>query len=152
MLLIADPRNTGSVSYRGFFRLLSELHIPFVVSEKAGEVLAAPGKYDLVIVPENAIYPELDGYIRSGGKVLMAGTTRPPVDLPPTVKLWEDAGNSYLHIEDHSIFPSLKQTDVLFLYQDFLELEPIDQCGTDTYSSQQLFTTGNGQPAHRTHP
>ena len=106
---MADPHNTGSLSYRGFFRLLSELHIPFVVSEKASELLEAPGIFDLVIIPEKADYPELEGYIRSGGKVLIAGTTRPGVDLPATVKLWEDAGNSYLHIEDHTIFPSLEK-------------------------------------------
>ncbi|MFH0758611.1 MAG: family 10 glycosylhydrolase [Bacteroidota bacterium] len=125
--LIADPRNTESLSYRGFYRLLSELHIPFIVSEKAGEILADPLRFDLVIIPENAVYPELAGYINKGGKVLMAGTTRPAIELPPTVKLWEDAGNSYLHLEDHTLFPSLNQTEVLFLYQDFLELEAVDQ-------------------------
>ena len=99
VLLVADPQNTGSPSYRGFFRLLSELHIPFIVSEKVEELLSAPGRFDLVIVPEKAEYPELDGYIRNGGKVLIAGTTRPAVDIPATVKFWEDAGNSYLHID-----------------------------------------------------
>lgn len=129
VLLVAEPHNgsnSGSYSYKGFYRLLSETHIPFIVSDKVSELLSVPGKFDLVIIPEKADYPGLDRYIRNGGKVLIAGTTRPSTDLPAEVKLWEETGNSYLHIENHQIFPSLKRTEVLFLTEKYLELEEVD--------------------------
>ncbi len=83
--------------------MLSESHLPFVVSEKVGELLKDTDRFDLVIVPEKGDYPEMEGYIKAGGNVLIAGTTRPSLDIPGTVKLWEDAGNSYLHIEDQGL-------------------------------------------------
>jgi hypothetical protein len=43
---------------------------------------------------------------------------------PPrlVVKLWKDPDDAYFRIRDKALFPSLKNTDVTFLYDDFLEV------------------------------
>ena len=39
------------------------------------------------------------------------------------VKLWKDPDGAYFRIRDKTLFPSLKNTDVTFLYGDYLEVE-----------------------------
>ena len=68
-----------TASYRGFFRLLSEQHIPFVVSENLRWIDDDPRRFDLVIVPGRPPR-EIERYVRAGGRVLVAGTT--PPELP----------------------------------------------------------------------
>jgi len=110
-------------SYRGFFRLLSEQHIPFVVSDNLRLLESRPQDFDLVIAPYGAP-AQLDRYLRQGGKVLAAGAMPPAIELPKVVQRWADTRSSYWRVRDHSLFPSLKNTKLLFLDGEYLELEP----------------------------
>jgi hypothetical protein len=63
--------------------------------------------------------------VRNGGRLLIASATAPP--LPPfemgkVVKLWKDPDGAYFRVRDKALFPSLKSTDVLFMYGDYLEV------------------------------
>ncbi len=111
-----------SNDYRGFFRLLSELHVPFKVTDNIADLNSLD--IDLVIVSQGAVPDELVPYIKVGGKVLLAGAAHPGLDFAKKVKLWDNTTTSYMRIADHSIFPSLKDTDVLFCEGNYLELEP----------------------------
>lgn len=108
----------------GFFRLLTENHIPFVLSSDLDWVDADPGRYDLVVSSKGAP-ARLDAYLRQGGRVLAAGATRPELDLPPTVRLWNRTETlaSYWRVNDHALLPSLRDADLMFFYSDYLELE-----------------------------
>jgi hypothetical protein len=118
-----DPNwSSHNRDYRGFFRLLSELHIPFKVTNRIDNL--DPKNIDLVVVPSGSTPRELESYIRKGGSILIAGTTHPGLTFEKTVKHWEDAKSTYMRIEDHTLFPSLKNTWVLFWEGDYLELEP----------------------------
>jgi hypothetical protein len=115
----------GNSSLRGFFRILSEQHIPFVLSRDLTWIDTEPNKYDLVISSRGAP-AELDRYLRQGGRVLVAGAVQPQLDLPPVVKLWktEETESAYWRVQDRALFPSLADTDIVFLYSEYLELEP----------------------------
>jgi putative glycosyl hydrolase-like family 6 (GHL6) protein len=118
-------RGGGDASLRGFFRILSEQHIPFALSNDLSWIDKDPNKYDLVISYRGAPVA-LDRYLRQGGRVLVAGATKPQLDLPAVVKLWkrEETQSAYWRVQDRALFPSLKDTDVVFFYSDYLELEP----------------------------
>jgi hypothetical protein len=110
-------------AYRGFFRMLSELHIPFAVAEKleAAEKLAE--RYDLVIAPDGA--PEgIEPFIRGGGKLLAAGVTPPAFLGLKTVKQWDRTRSAYLRAQDLQLLPSLASTRLILLDGPFLELAP----------------------------
>jgi hypothetical protein len=110
---------------RGFFRILSEQHIPFAMTNDLSWIDKDPNKYDLVISYRGAS-PALDRYLRQGGRVLVAGATKPQLELPPVVKLWnrQETRSAYWRVQDRGLFPSLKDTDLVFFYSDYLELEP----------------------------
>jgi hypothetical protein len=113
---------TGDTSsYRGFFRLLTERHIPFVVSENMRWLEDGVRKFDLVIAPENAP-KEIERYVREGGNLLVGGVT-PPVPIGRVTGRRTTQG--YWRIHDRTGLPSLRDTDVLFVDGDYLELEPI---------------------------
>jgi len=82
-----------------------------------------PRDIDLVIVPDGHTPHELEDFTKSGGSVLIAGTIHPGLGLPPAVRLWQDAKSTYMRIENHTMFPSLEDTWVLFWEGDYLELE-----------------------------
>jgi len=107
-------------SYRGLFRLLSEEHIPFGVADNLDWL----GKrdVDLVIAPGEAP-KELEQYVRTGGRLLIATSTAPGFDMGKVVKLWKDPDGAYFRIRDKSLFPSLRDTDVAFMYGDYLQVE-----------------------------
>ena len=114
-----------TASYRGFFRLLSEQHIPFVVSENLRWIDEDPRRFDLAIVPSRPPR-EIERYLRAGGRVLVAGTT------PPEVPEGRFAGRrnktqGYWRVHDRSLLPSLKDTDLIFLDGEYLEMTPIDR-------------------------
>lgn len=115
----------GDTSQRGFFRILSEQHIPFAMSNDLSWIDKEPNKYDLVISYRGAP-PALDRYLRQGGRVLVAGATKPQLELPPVVKLWkrEETRSAYWRVQDRALLPSLKDTDIVFFYSEYLELEP----------------------------
>lgn len=114
--------NRYSGDYRGFFRMLTELHIPFKVTNKVTDLKKED--IDLVIVP-NAIMPEeLNTYIENGGSVLVSGTTLPGFIKNEQGKLWENTTTSYMRIGDHAKWPSLKDVNVIFCEGRYLELQP----------------------------
>jgi hypothetical protein len=122
VLLLSGGRGGGGQdSYRGFFRILTEQHIPFAVS--ANLELLKSRKFDLVIAPDGGP-AGLDDYVQEGGRLLIAGAREPAISMGRTVKRWTDTRSAYFRIRDHAMFPSLKDTDLLFLDGEYLELEP----------------------------
>ncbi len=120
-VLLLGRRFSGTeASYRGMFRLLSEEHLPF----GAVDDLAWVGKRDVDLVIATGEVPlELETFVRNGGNLLIASTTAPPMDLGKVVKLWKSPDGAYFRVRDKSMFPSLKSTDVMFMYGDYLEVE-----------------------------
>lgn len=125
-----DSKELGSggenrhTALSGFFRMLTENHIPFVLSADLSWIDTDPGRYDLVVSSKGA--PDaLDAYLRQGGSVLAAGAQKPELDLPPVVKLWPrpETLASYWRVRDHKLLPSLRDADLLFFYSEYLELE-----------------------------
>ena len=115
---------TGETSaYRGFFRLLTEQHIPFDVSTHVRAVVADPTRFDLVVVP-GAMPDALDAYVRGGGRVLIAGTTAPTA-LPIGRVVGTAKTQGYWRIHDRAALPRLASTDLLFVDGDYVELAPI---------------------------
>ena len=81
------------------------------------------GEVDLVIatgeVPE-----ELEAWVRDGRAPDHRQLHRAAVRRwRRTVKLWKDPDGAYFRIRDKAMFPSLKSTDVTFMYGDYLEVE-----------------------------
>jgi hypothetical protein len=117
VLLLASRQN----SYRGFFRLLSEQHIPFAVSDNLEWMESRPRAYDLVIAPDGAP-AELGRWVREGGRLLVAGAGQ-AAGLAQVVRRWSGV-QGYFRIRDHALFPSLRDTDLLLLDGEYLELAP----------------------------
>jgi hypothetical protein len=119
VLLLGAPSNTGRTyseePYRGLFRLLSEEHVPFAVSDNMDWL----GKrdFDLVIASDWAP-AELKQYAESGGKVLLVGAAKPEFDVAPVVRT-EDDVKGYVRIRDHAAFPSLKDVGLVMLNGPF---------------------------------
>lgn len=114
-------RGGGQDAYRGFFRMLSEQHIPFAISNSP-ELLKSR-KFDLVIAPDGAP-AGLEDYVQQGGRLLIAGAREPAIPLGKVVKRWTDTRSAYFRIQDKALFPSLKDTDLLFVDGEYLEVEP----------------------------
>ncbi len=115
LLSQAAPAN----AYRGFFRLLSEEHIPFAVVDNLDWL--GKREADLVIAP-GRVPKQLEQYVREGGRLLAATAAAPPFEMEKVVKRWTGV-QGYFRIRDHALFPSLKSTNLAFLYGDFLEVE-----------------------------
>lgn len=116
----ADRGRASEESYRGVFRLLSEEHIPFAVSNNLEWMGAHP--YDLVIATDWA--PRLLGrYVEQGGRVLILSAKVPEFAVAPVVGT--TAGlQGYVRVRDHAAYPSLASTDLLLLDGAFTELAP----------------------------
>jgi hypothetical protein len=114
-----------TASYRGFFRLLTEQHIPFVVSENLRWIDDPSHRFDLVIVPSRPPR-EIEPYIRAGGRLLVAGIAAPEL---PNISLAgaRRSTQGYWRVHDHALLPSLKETNLIFLDGEYLELAPIDR-------------------------
>jgi putative glycosyl hydrolase-like family 6 (GHL6) protein len=110
-----------TVSYRGFFRVLTEEHLPFEVSENR-RWMEDGSRFDLVIAPE-AAPAELERYVREGGRLLVAGATPPPV--PVGTIAGRKSTQGYWRIHDRAVLPSLKNTDLIFLDGEYLEIAPL---------------------------
>jgi Hypothetical glycosyl hydrolase 6 len=97
--------------YRGIFRLLSEQHIPFAVSDNLDWV----GKRDYDVVIATGWAPAaLRQYAENGGKVLIVGAAKPEFSVAPVERTDADV-KGYIRVRDHAAFPSLKDTDLLML-------------------------------------
>lgn len=119
VLLLGAPAATGRAyseePYRGLFRLLSEEHIPFAVSDNMDWL----GKrdYDLVIASDWAP-AGLRQYAENGGKVMVVSAAEPEFKVFPVVRTDSDV-KGYVRVRDHSAFPSLKDVDLLMLNGPF---------------------------------
>jgi hypothetical protein len=122
VLLLGGVQNTGRTypiePYRGMFRLLSEEHIPFAVSDN----MAWIGKrtFDLVVTT-NWAPKELLPYVESGGRLLVISPSPPEFPVADVAAPAKDV-KGYLRIRDHTQFPSLKDTDLLMLDGAFTEV------------------------------
>jgi Hypothetical glycosyl hydrolase 6 len=106
-------------SYRGLFRLLAEQHVPFAAVDNLDWL----GKRDADLVISTGLTPRaLEAYVENGGRLLIAGSAAPEFEIAPTIKLWKNPDGAYFRIRDKAAFPSLKETDVLFMYGDYLQL------------------------------
>jgi hypothetical protein len=110
-------------AYRGFFRLLSEQHIPFAVSDNL-RWQGSPRTFDLVIAPSGAP-AALDGYVRKGGRLLIAGSTPPNLPVGRVVGK-RAATQGAWRIHDRALLPSLANTNLLFIDGEFTELAPLE--------------------------
>lgn len=121
VLLLGAPQGTGQEfatdSYRGLFRLLSEEHIPFAVSDNMDWV--GKRQFDLVIAGDWAP-AGLKQYAESGGLVLIANARTPEFEIAPVAKTITEV-RGYLRVRDPAAFPSLKDTDLLMLNGPFTE-------------------------------
>jgi hypothetical protein len=121
VLLLRGNQN----SYRGFFRLLSEQHIPFAVSDNLKWLDDPARTFDLVIAPSGAS-AQLDAYVREGGRLLLAGATTPALPVGKVLGVRSHTQGSW-RVHDHTLFPSLKNTRLLFLDGEYVELAPLDK-------------------------
>jgi hypothetical protein len=110
-------------AFRGFFRLLTERHIPFAVSENLRWMDDPARRFDLVIVP-GRVPDALEPYVRTGGRLLAAGTTPPA--LPVGTVVGRRTTQGYWRVHDRGTLPSMRDTDLLFLDGEYVELAPVD--------------------------
>lgn len=119
VLLLGAPAGTGRAfteePYRGAFRLLSEEHIPFAVSDNMEWL--GNREFDLVVATDWAP-PGLREHAGRGGKVLILSATPPEFDVAPVASRDADV-KGYVRIRDHAVFPSLKDTDLVMLNGPF---------------------------------
>jgi hypothetical protein len=114
----ATGRTFNQASYRGVFRLLSEEHIPFAVSDNTDAI--ARRQFDAIVATDWAP-DELLKYAESGGRVLIVSPRTPEFEVAPVVKTWKNV-EGYFRVRDRSFFPSLPQTKIVMLNGDFTEL------------------------------
>jgi Hypothetical glycosyl hydrolase 6 len=114
-----------TASYRGFFRLLTEQHIPFAVSDNLKWLDDPSRRFDLVIAPSRAPQ-ELERYVSAGGRLLVAGTTPPALPIGRVVGV-RPRTQGYWRVGDRTRLPSLRDTDLIFLDGPFVELAPIER-------------------------
>jgi hypothetical protein len=117
--------DSHSSDYRGFYRLLSELHLPFKVTNRLDTL--TPQTTDLVVIPEGRTPDNAQAYLDKGGRILVAGTTHPGLGKSESVRLWTEAKSTYMRIEQPNLFPSLKGVSVVFWEGEYLELEPDEE-------------------------
>lgn len=93
-------------SLRGIYRIMSEHHIPVVITETVETILNNPENYDLVIVTRGAETKGLAQYVQQGGKVIFAGE-EPEFAIPAAIKKHELSDVAYVEIRDKEKFPSV---------------------------------------------
>ncbi len=123
VLLLGAPAGTGRAynenSYRGMFRLLSEEHIPFAVSDNLDWM--GRREFDVVIATDWAP-AALRPYVEGGGKLLIASAVPPEFEVAAVERTEPDV-KGYIRIRDHAAFPSLRDTDLLLLNGPFTTLK-----------------------------
>ena len=113
-------RRTGCLSR--VLRILTEQHIPFAVS--ANPDLLKSRKFDLVIAPEGGP-AGLDDYVQQGRPVADRGGARTGDIHGPNRKAVDRHSLGLLpHSRPRDVSASLKDTDLVFLDGEYLELEP----------------------------
>jgi hypothetical protein len=120
VLLVA----TGdTAAYRGLFRVLTERHVPFEVSTHLRRLDDPSRPFDLVIVP-GAMPAGLERYLRAGGRALIAGTAVPA--LPGIAVKGRQRTQGYWRVANRAGLPSLRETDLVFVDGEVVELAAID--------------------------
>jgi hypothetical protein len=125
-VFLLAPRSGGigfqisNDAYRGFYRFLTEQHIPFAAVENLD--FLGKREADLVISPGETP-AALQTYVQNGGRLIIASATAPQFEVAPSLKLWKSPDGAYFRIRNKAMFPSLKQTDVVFMYGDYLQLQ-----------------------------
>jgi hypothetical protein len=94
-------------SLRGIYRILTENHIPLVVSETMETITQQPDRFDLVIVTPGAPVKGLENFVSKGGRVLYIGE-EPAFAIPAAVRVHDLTNVSYVEVKDQHLFPSLK--------------------------------------------
>lgn len=123
VILLGSPaagRGSNQNAYRGMFRLLSEEHLPFAVTDNLR--WTASRNPDLVVSTGWAP-KELLAWAEAGGRVLLVTPEPPEFPLGRVVRRWPDV-KGYLRIREPKRFPSLTDTNLLMLDGAFTELEP----------------------------
>ncbi len=122
VLLLAGPSSRGAAddgAWRGIFRLLTEEHIPFAVSENMDWLGTRP--FDLAIATDWA--PRgLQQYVEQGGRLLIASSHPPEFPIARVIATTPDV-KGYLRVRNHNLFPSLADTDLLLLNGPFTAVE-----------------------------
>jgi Hypothetical glycosyl hydrolase 6 len=124
VLLLHGPASTGKTyslnSYRGLFRLLSEEHVPFAVSDNMDWL--GKRQFDLILATDWAPR-ELTRYLDNGGRVLIVSPQQPDFPVAPVVKTWSDL-KGYFRVREHDRLPSLKDTDLIMTNGSYTEVKP----------------------------
>jgi hypothetical protein len=122
VLLLGGPGARGTAddgAYRGMFRLLTEEHIPFAVSDNMNWL--GQRQFDLVIATHWAP-AELKGYVENGGRLFIASARPPAFPVARVIRTTPDI-KGYIRVRNHTAFPSLPDTDLLMLNGPFTEVE-----------------------------
>ena len=112
----------SQASYRGFFRLLTEQHIPFAVSDNLRWLEDPARSFDVVVAPSGAA-AALERYVRDGGRVLAAGPAPPAIPIARVIGRREAIQGAW-RVHDRTLLPSLNDTNLLFLDGEFTEVAP----------------------------
>jgi hypothetical protein len=122
VLLLGAPPLGGTYnqeSYRGQFRLLSEEHVPFAVSDNMDWL--GKREFDLVVAADWAP-AALKQYAEHGGRVLVASARKPDFEVAPVVGTINDL-KGYARVRDREVFPSLKDADLVMINGPFTEIK-----------------------------
>lgn len=103
-------------SYQGWFRLLTELHVPFAVSDNFDWI----GKREFdVVISATGIPRELAPF-----KVLAAGAVEPAIAVKGRLRRRRESTRSaYFRVRDRKLLPSLESTNLLFVDGPMLEYQ-----------------------------
>lgn len=122
VLLLGSPpgagREANAEAFRGLFRLLTEEHVPFAVSDNMDWL--GRREFDLVLAADWSP-AGLKQYAENGGRVLIASAKPPEFEVSPIVRTIPEI-RGYVRVRDHAAFPSLKDADLLMLNGPFTEL------------------------------
>ena len=105
----SSPRGRNLIaqqSLRGIYRILTENHIPIVVSETMDAINKQPAHFDLVIVTTGAPTAGLDNFVKQGGRALYIGE-EPEFAIPARVKRHELTRVAYIEVRNRKKFHSL---------------------------------------------
>ncbi|MEZ5070109.1 MAG: hypothetical protein R2751_03845 [Bacteroidales bacterium] len=88
--------------------MVTEAHLPLVVSENSEVLQKGPEAFDLVIVTEGASMEGLQEYVEKGGRVLFVNQA-PPFGVPTMLRDVSDSRLGYAEIREPTKFPSLQE-------------------------------------------
>ena len=135
VLLGGGTRGFGAESsYRGMFRILSQEHIPFGVTDNVDWI----GHRDVdLVVSSGPVPPQLKEYVLHGSNLLIASSITPLFDMGKIVKVWHHPDGAYFRVRDKKMFPSLKDVDVTFMYGDYTQVDA--QAGPLTFIPPSMY-------------